>query len=126
MSAITTPLEAYAVRSRLTTLFRAIEDGSARICTVGPTWDEVYTGDVRFDVLLGEDFCQLVVFNDCDDVDYLDNIIFPDHAEYDFDDLVASLDLEGFDSRDLACVIRDFNLIDRFKAAESGEWSPSV
>lgn len=64
-------------------LLRRIVHGELEVTAVGETWDEVFAGDVRFAL---SDGSQLVVFNDCGDWDYVDEVVLPDGRRGDFDD----------------------------------------
>ncbi|MGH9560026.1 MAG: DUF7693 family protein, partial [Terracidiphilus sp.] len=48
---------------------------------LGQSWKEVYAGDVRFRI--GE--YTVTIFNDCDELDYVDSAIAPDGREGEFD-----------------------------------------
>lgn len=52
-------------------LVSRMDSGELPFCVVGPTWDEVYAGNVVFRL---EDGREVVVFNDCDEWDYCDCI----------------------------------------------------
>jgi hypothetical protein len=62
-----TPVEALALLNTL--------DAAGGITTRGPSWTDVYAGDVTFVAPSGH---VVVVFNDCDDWDYIDRIEAPD------------------------------------------------
>jgi hypothetical protein len=63
-------------------LFRRALRREVKIFTVGGSWTEIYASNV--DVRI--DGCKLVIFNDCNQVDYVDHAIAPDGREADFDD----------------------------------------
>lgn len=62
-------------------MLQAVERGDVTLQPVGRTADEVYAGDVTYRASNG---WTLVVFNDCNDWDYLDSAVAPDgrRAEY--------------------------------------------
>lgn len=59
----------------------------------GETWDQAYSGNMRF--RFGNGFC-LVVFNDCGEWDYVDSYIAPDgtRTEPDWYEAPSLLDWE--------------------------------
>lgn len=52
------------------------------------TWNEQFAGDVRFIV----DGWEIVIFNDCDDFDYVDSVISPDGRRGEFDDWYSDVE----------------------------------
>jgi 2,3-bisphosphoglycerate-dependent phosphoglycerate mutase len=62
-------------------LFRRAIRLELKIFAIGGQWNEVYAGNVRF--RMGE--YQVVIFNDCDSLDYVDSVIAPDGRMGDFD-----------------------------------------
>jgi hypothetical protein len=63
-------------------LFRRALRGEAKIFTVGASWTDIYASNVEVRI----DGYKLVIFNDCNQVDYVDHAIAPDGREADFDD----------------------------------------
>jgi hypothetical protein len=63
-------------------LFRRALRGEAKIFTEGSSWTEIYASNV--DVRI--DGYELVIFNDCNQVDYVDSAIAPDGRCGDFDE----------------------------------------
>jgi hypothetical protein len=63
-------------------LFRRALRGEVKIFTVGASWTDIYASNVE--VRIGG--YKLVIFNDCNQVDYVDSAITPDGREGDFDD----------------------------------------
>ena len=70
-------------RTEAADVLRRIARGQIDISAVGRSWNEVYAGNVEF---MTCDGWNLVVFNDCDDFDYLDSITAPDGRTGCFDD----------------------------------------
>lgn len=70
-------------------LLHKIAAGEITLRVVGETWDECYAGDVTFELSSGD---KLVIFNDCDDFDYVDSVRLVDGREGDFDDWAYSFD----------------------------------
>jgi hypothetical protein len=64
-----------------------IEAGVVTLTTDEP-WAEVYCGNVTFRTSTG---WTVVVFNDCDDWDYIDSLIAPDGRRVEFEDLPADV-----------------------------------
>jgi hypothetical protein len=65
-----------------TDILKEIENGE-KVEVIGPTWDEVYAGDVTFE-------CKgwrFVLFNDCGELYYTDNVRAPDGSKATFDEL---------------------------------------
>ena len=62
-------------------LFRKAIRREVKIVAVGESWNHVYAGDVRFRV---GDYT-VVIFNDCNELDYVDSAIAPDGRVGDFD-----------------------------------------
>lgn len=56
--------------------------GDLRVKCVGPTWNEVYAGDVSF--WFGD--WKIEVFNDCDSFDYINAVEAPDGRKAVFED----------------------------------------
>lgn len=63
-------------------LLRRMASGKVLLQTIGPTWNEMYAGDVVFLV----EGWRVTIFNDCDSFDYVDHIVAPDGREVDFSD----------------------------------------
>lgn len=61
---------------------RQVIAGSVPIRCVGPTWDEVYAGDVAF--WFGD--WKIEIFNDCDSFDYINWVETPDGRRATFED----------------------------------------
>ena len=62
-------------------LFRKAIRREVKIAAVGESWNQVYAGDVRFRI---GDFT-VVIFNDCNELDYVDSAFAADGREGDFD-----------------------------------------
>jgi hypothetical protein len=65
----------------LAELFRKAIRHEVKIAAIGNSWKDVYAGDVRFRI--GE--YTVTIFNDCNELDYVDSAIAPDGREGDFD-----------------------------------------
>lgn len=63
-------------------LFRRALRGEVKIFTVGASWTDIYASNVEVRI----DGYKLVIFNDCNQFDYVDHAIAPDGREGDFDD----------------------------------------
>ena len=65
-------------------LLRAVVRRERKVSLADPdlSWDKVYAGDVPLKIA-GYD---IVIFNDCDEVDYVDSAASPDKRIADFDD----------------------------------------
>ena len=63
-------------------LFRRALRGEVKIFTVGASWTDIHASNVEVRI----DGYKLVIFNDCNQVDYVDHAIAPDGREADFDD----------------------------------------
>jgi hypothetical protein len=63
-------------------LFRKAIRGEAKIAALGQSWNEVGAGDVRFRI---GDY-EVVIFNDCAELDYADSATAPDGRKGDFDE----------------------------------------
>jgi hypothetical protein len=63
-------------------LFRRALRGEVKIVAVGQSWKDAYAGNVDLRI----DGYKLVIFNDCDQVDYVDSATAPDGRIADFDD----------------------------------------
>jgi 2,3-bisphosphoglycerate-dependent phosphoglycerate mutase len=63
-------------------LFRKALRGEAKIFTVGAAWTDIYASNVEVRI----EGYKLVIFNDCNQVDYVDHAIAPDGRAADFDD----------------------------------------
>jgi hypothetical protein len=61
---------------------RGAVDGSVSVKCVGPTWNEVYAGNVAF----WFDDWKIEIFNDCDSFDYIDLVEAPDGRQARFED----------------------------------------
>lgn len=46
------------------------------------TWNWVYAGNVKFEIA----GYRVVIFNDCDQLDYVDSVVTPDDRTGDFED----------------------------------------
>lgn len=64
-------------------LLRKILAGQVTVKVEGETWDEVFAGDVTFVLSNGD---RIVVFNDCDGLDYIDRVKLADGREAEFED----------------------------------------
>ncbi len=62
-------------------LFRRTIRREVKIAAVGQSWKDVYAGNVRFRI----GGYQVVIFNDCDELDYVDSATAPDGRTGDFD-----------------------------------------
>lgn len=63
-------------------LLREAIAGRISIRPVGPTWNEVYAGDVAF--WFGD--WKIEIFNDCDSFDYINSVESPDGRRAVFED----------------------------------------
>lgn len=63
-------------------LFRRAIRGEVKIAALGKSWNDVYAGDVRFRI---GDY-EVVIFNDCNELDYADSATAADGRAGDFDD----------------------------------------
>ncbi len=68
--------------AELAELFRRALRGEVKVFTVGASWTEIYASIVEVRI----DGYKLVIFNDCNQFDYVDHAIAPDGREGDFDD----------------------------------------
>jgi hypothetical protein len=73
---------AFIPGAEIAELFRRVLRGEAKVFTVGGSWTEIYASNVEVRI----DGYKLVIFNDCNQVDYVDHAIAPDGREADFDD----------------------------------------
>lgn len=67
--------------AELVELFRRAVRREIRIVALGHSWHEVYAGNVRFRI---GDY-RVTIFNDCDELDYVDSATAPDGRQGDFD-----------------------------------------
>jgi hypothetical protein len=69
-------------------LLRAVARGErvAQLADRNFSWDGVYAGDVAFKI----SGYRIVIFNDCDEVDYVDSAVSPDRRMSDSDDWMAA------------------------------------
>lgn len=65
----------------LVELFRRAIRREVKIVALGASWKDIYAGDVRFRI----GGYTVVIFNDCNELDYVDSAIAPDGREGDFD-----------------------------------------
>ena len=72
--------------SRLYAWLADVEDGVIVLTPESESAADIYAGNVAY---VGSDGSRAVVFNDCNDWDYLDSITFADGSHFDFDDLPA-------------------------------------
>jgi len=70
-------------REEVAQILRGIAAGDVNVEVQGETWDETFAGDVAFNLSSGH---HIVIFNDCDDFDYVDSVILADGRCGDFDD----------------------------------------
>jgi hypothetical protein len=73
---------AFIPGAEIAELFRRALRGEAKIFTVGGSWTEIYAANVEVRI----DGYKLAIFNDCNQVDYVDRAIAPDGRESEFDD----------------------------------------
>jgi hypothetical protein len=66
----------------IVTLLREAIAGTVPVRPVGPTWHDVYAGDVTFQI--GD--WKVEVFNDCDSFDYINSVEAPDGRRAVFGD----------------------------------------
>lgn len=64
-------------------MLKAIASGDSDIRVSGGTWNEVFAGNVAFII---DEKHTLVIFNDCDDFDYVDCVTMDNGRLGDFDD----------------------------------------
>lgn len=70
-------------------ILQRIQAGDVFCVYTGPSWNEVYAGEVSFEC----DGWHFVIFNDCDTLDYTDSVTAPDGSKATFDELFdAKLD----------------------------------
>jgi hypothetical protein len=62
-------------------LFRKAIRHEVKIAALDQSWKDAYAGDVRFRI---GDYT-VVIFNDCNELDYVDSATAPDGREGDFD-----------------------------------------
>ena len=62
-------------------LLRRVISGELKIVAVGASWDDIYAGNVRVRI----DGYKLVIFNDCNQLDYVDSITAADGRHGDSD-----------------------------------------
>jgi hypothetical protein len=55
---------------------------AARLVEPGCSWEQVYVGNVEFDI----SGYRVVIFNDCDELDYVDSVVTPDDRVGDFEE----------------------------------------
>jgi hypothetical protein len=65
----------------LVELFRKAIRREVKVVALGASWKQVYAGDVRFRI---GDYT-VTIFNDCNELDYVDSAIAPDGREGDFE-----------------------------------------
>ena len=63
-------------------LFRRVIRRELKMVCIGASWKDIYAGNVR--VRIGG--YDQVIFNDCDELDYVDRVTAPDGREGDFDE----------------------------------------
>jgi hypothetical protein len=73
---------AFIPGAEIAELFRRALRGEAKIFTVGSSWTEIYAANVEVRI----DGYKLAIFNDCNQVDYVDSATAPDGRIADFDD----------------------------------------
>lgn len=66
----------------IVSILRAAIAGKIAITCAGPTWDEMYAGDVAF--WFGD--WRVEIFNDCDSFDYINRVDAPDGRSAVFED----------------------------------------
>lgn len=64
-------------------LLRQVGQGEMTVKLVDPrcTWERVYAGNVAFEIA----GYRVVIFNDCDELDYIDSVVTPDDRIGDFE-----------------------------------------
>lgn len=67
--------------SELVELFRKAIRREVKIVAIGTSWKDVYAGNVRFRI----GGYTVTIFNDCNELDYIDSATAPDGREGDFD-----------------------------------------
>lgn len=65
----------------LVELFRKAIRREVKVVALGASWTDVYAGNVRFRI---GDYT-VTIFNDCNELDYIDSATAPDGREGDFD-----------------------------------------
>lgn len=65
----------------LTALFIKAINGDVSVSPTGSTWQQAYAGNCEFDI----GGYKVVFFNDCNELDYTDEVIAPDSRAVDFD-----------------------------------------
>jgi hypothetical protein len=58
---------------------------AARLVAPSCSWQQVYAGNVEFDI----NGYRVVIFNDCDELDYVDSVVTPDNRVGDFEEWYA-------------------------------------
>ena len=67
--------------SEVAALLRRAVAGEVPVLLVGPSWDDIYAGNVHFSI----DGWDIAFFNDCDELDYCDAAVAPDGRRAEFD-----------------------------------------
>lgn len=64
-------------------LLRQVGQGEiiAKLVDSRCTWEQVYAGNVAFEIA----GYRVVIFNDCDELDYIDSVVTPDDRTGDFE-----------------------------------------
>ncbi len=79
---------AFIPGAEIAELFRSALRGETKIFTVGGSWTEIYAANVEVRI----DGYKLAIFNDCNQVDYVDSATAPDGRIADFDDWMIGND----------------------------------
>jgi|ERR1043165_1612974 hypothetical protein len=68
--------------AEIVAVLKAAIAGELPVRCVGPTWNDVYAGDVSF--WIGD--WKVEIFNDCDSFDYINSVEAPDGRRAEFED----------------------------------------
>lgn len=96
-------------------LLRRVAAGEVEVRAIGQSWDDTYAGNVTFLLSTGD---TVVVFNDCDGLDYVDSVTLADGRTGEF--------LMGDEHDDPTCLLmpdEQRDLEQRLKAAPGSERS---
>lgn len=87
------PCYTHVSSDEVMTLLRKVGDGLAvpKLKYPESTWVDVYAGNVFYLV----NGWEVVVFNDCDDWDYIDSVIHPDGRKGEYEDWFGAEDENG-------------------------------
>lgn len=77
------PIETQVSGYEVADILRRVGQGEMTVKLVDPrcTWEWVYAGNVAFEIA----GYRIVIFNDCDELDYIDSVVTPDDRTGDFE-----------------------------------------